>query len=132
MCLLVAWIPAAMTFGSAQAAAKLVDDSIKKSSSSQASAGQIAGALGLAHLEAGQNKEALKALQQAEKILKACRSVAESPALQALDEARVCTGEVQSVACRWLYVVYCPHECYQVLKTQAIHMHLTIPVTILS
>lgn len=77
-----------------QIASKLVDDSIRKGSSSQASAGQMAGALGLAHLEAGQKKEALKALQQAEKVLKACRGEAESPALQALDEARVCTGQM--------------------------------------
>ncbi len=79
-----------------QAAAKLVDDSIKKGSSSQACAGQVAGALGLAYLEAGQTKEALKALRQAEKVMLACRAEAESPALQALDEARVCTGKFNS------------------------------------
>ncbi|KAK9844685.1 hypothetical protein WJX74_005494 [Apatococcus lobatus] len=89
---IIAWLAAAERITFCQVASKLVDDSIKKGSSSQACAGQIAGALGLAYLEAGQHKEALKSLQQAEKILKACRSAADSPALQALDEARVCTG----------------------------------------
>ena len=76
-----------------QAASKLVDESIKKGASGQASAGQVAGALGLAYLEADQDKEALQSLQQAEKILETCRGEADSQAMQALDEARVCTGE---------------------------------------